>query len=504
MPEDNQGTYDVIVIGAGIGGLTCGALLAKNGFKTLVLEQHTVPGGYCTSFKRKGFTFDAAVHFVEGVGEDGSLYQILRELGVEREIEFHHLDPIYRIVYLDEAISIPASLDEYVALLSDKFPEEKEGISEFFDTIVKLAKEMERLPTSFKPWDLALFPLRFPLIYKYYKKTFAQMMADFIRDGKLKSIVSAGSPCLGLPPTKLSALQMCGFLHAAHFEGFYCPGGGAQAFADLLAKALTEHGGGLQLKTKATMILVENNRVAGVETASGNRIEARYVVSNIDARETFFNLIGREKLKRGFLERLDRMEPSISFFQVWLGIDVDPRTKGLSELENLCYSSYDIDYFHSEEEITEGYGICIPSLVQPGLAPEGKHVMSILCTLPYDYRGMWRTEDGKKGEEYRTLKDEVKERLIKAAEGILPGLSEHILVSEVATPLTLERYTSNYRGAAYGWAQSPDQVGNNRLQPKTPIKGLYLAGHWTTPGGGILPVALSGKAAAEAIIRKKV
>ncbi|HBQ28306.1 MAG TPA: hypothetical protein DD719_02600 [Desulfotomaculum sp.] len=120
MREDKK--YDVVIIGAGIGGLTCGALLTKNGFKALVIEQHSIPGGYCTSFKRNGFLFDAAVHFSEGLGEGGSFYQILKELKVEKEIELHKIDPLYRVFFGDESFSVSADLYEYISMLSKKFP----------------------------------------------------------------------------------------------------------------------------------------------------------------------------------------------------------------------------------------------------------------------------------------------------------------------------------------------------------------------------------------------
>lgn len=503
--KENLEKYDVIVIGAGLGGLVCGAYLAKNKLKTLVVEQYSVPGGYCTSFKRKGFTFDAAVHFLEGLEEGGEFYQILKDLGIEKEIEFTRMDPLYRIFYPDESISIPADLDEYIALLSKKFPEEKGGISKLFDTIKKLAEDIQQLPTSLKIHDIVLFPLKFPLIFKYYKKTFAEMMADFIKDAKLKSIISAGWPCAGLPPSKVSALYMCSFLHAAHVESFYRLKGGAQTLADLLAKALARYGGVLQLKTKATRIMVENNRVIGIETSKGEKMHAKCVVSNIDARQNFFNLIGREKLNRKFSERLERMEPSISFFQVWLGIDIDPRDKGVNESEIFYYSSYDTNEIYDScvaGEFEDMCGISIPTLLDPDLAPEGKHVMSIIFPVSYDFENQWRMENNKRGEEYQNLKDEVTTRLIKTAERVVPGLPEHIVVSEAATPPTFERYTLNYKGAAYGWAHVPDQVGTNRLQPKTHIKGLYLAGHWTTPGGGTITVALSGKTTAKMIINE--
>lgn len=502
MREDKK--YDVVIIGAGIGGLTCGALLAKNGFKTLVIEQHSIPGGYCTSFKRNGFIFEAAVHFSESLGEGGRFYQILKELDVEKEIELHKLDPLYRVFFRDESFSIPANLNEYISMLSKEFPKEEKGISELFETIKKLKKEMGELRTPLRPWDKILVPLKFPLIFKYHKKTFAEMMADFIEDVRLKAIISSGWPYVGLPPSKISALQMAGYLYSAHFEGHYHPNGGAQVLVGTLAKALKKYGGELQLGTEVTKILIENNKAVGVETAKGDKINAKYVVSNADARQTFLKLIGPEKVSDTFLDRLKRMEPSISFFQVWLGVDMNPRDKGITEHEIFYYRSYDPDYVYNsclQGKFEEGCGIAIPTLNDPSLAPENKHIVSLIYPIPYDYKERWRTENGKRGDSYRKLKDEIKHQLIKTAERVIPELSEHIILSEAATPLTLERYTQNSKGAAYGWASTPDQSGTSRLQPETPINNLYLAGHWTTSGGGTITVALSGRNTAEMIIK---
>ena len=208
MGENETTKYDVVIIGAGIGGLTCGALLAKSGFKTLIIEQHSIPGGYCTSFKRKGFIFDAAVHFTEGLGEGGRFHQILKDLGVEKEIEVYKIDPLARFFFGDESFSVPADLNEYISMLSKKFPKEEKGISELFKTIKRLEEEAEKLPTPLHIWNVLFHPLKYPLILKYYNKTFADMLADFIKDAKLGSIISAGWPYVGLPPSKVSALQM--------------------------------------------------------------------------------------------------------------------------------------------------------------------------------------------------------------------------------------------------------------------------------------------------------
>jgi prolycopene isomerase len=502
MGENETTKYDAIIIGAGLGGLTCGALLAKSGLKTLIIEQHSIPGGYCTSFKRKGFIFDSAVHFTEGLSEGGRFHQILKDLGVEKEIEVYKLDPLYRVFFGDESFSAPADLNEYISMLSKKFPEEEKGISDLFKAIKRINDEAEKLPTPLRIRNVLFHPLKYPLVLKYYNKTFADMLADFIKDAKLGAIISAGWGYVGLPPSKVSALTMAGYLYTAHFEGHNYLKGGTQVLANTLVKALRKYGGELQLGTKVTKILVENNTATGVETTKG-KISAKYVVSNADARQTFLTLIGTEKLSSKFLNRLEQMKPSISLFQVFLGVDMNPREKGILEHEILHYPSYDLNYEYNsfmQVESEETFGICIPTLFDPGLAPEDKHVISLICPIPYDYKENWETENGERGSSYEKLKNEAMQRLIKTAERVIPELSKHIIYSEAATPLTLERYTENYKGASYGWASTPDQSGPSKLQPKTPIKNLYLAGHWTTPGGGTITVALSGRNIAKVII----
>jgi phytoene desaturase len=502
MDKNPVNQYDVIVVGAGIAGLTCGATLAKKGYKTIVIEMNEIPGGYCTSFKRKGYTFDAAVHYNQGARDNGWLNLILRYLGVEGELEFRRLDPLYRLVYPNESMTIPADLKEYISMLSDKFPEEKEGISKLFDTIIKTQENLLRLPITFNLLNLALFPLRFPLIFKYSKMTFDEMMSQYINDPRLKSIISSGWLCVGLPPSKVSAFLMSGYIYGAHVLGCYYPKGGMQSLPNVLASALSRYGGILQLGMEVTEILVENGKAVGVQTRDGNRIYAKSIVSNIDAMHTFFDLVGKEKLSEKFVKRLEMMEPSISFFQVWLGIDKHPKEEGINESELTYYCSYNNDQVYDklfQGGFKEAYICALPSLLDATLAPSGHHIINILYPASYEFERKWKIIDGKRGDDYRSLKEKVKNKIIGTVESIMPWISEHTIITEAATPITLERYTRNYKGAAYGWAHSLDQSGINRLQPNTPIKGLYLAGNWTVPGVSTAIAAVSGIRTAELI-----
>ncbi len=480
--NDKKNEYDAIVIGGGVGGLTCASFLAKNGLETLVLEQHHKSGGCCTSFKRKGFTFDSGAYAISGLGENGFFYRILKDLEIENEAEFHKLDPLMNVAYPEESIPIAADLEEYIADLSERFPNESENIQRFF----KKVEEIISAPKS-----------------QYYKTSFAELLDEFFENEKLKKIISACWVYAGLPPSKISAVDMCAYLYSNHVEGLYYPIGSTQKLADILSKAVKKHGGEMRLNTEVDNIIVENNETSAVETSKGEKINAKYIISNADARRTFFNLIGRKNLEDGFLKKLEEMKPSMTFFQLWLGVDMDLRSKDIETPETLYYSTNDNDHVYetyTKKEMSECFGVCIPSLIDPSLAPEGKHAVSITAPLHYDFKDRWGTTDGERGEKYQEIKNEVAEKLIKKAEKLIPDLSEHIVVKETATPLTIERYTSNYKGAAYGWALLPQQSGKKRLQPNTPIQGLYLTGHWTTPGGGVNAVAMSGEKTAKLII----
>ncbi len=133
--------------------------------------------------------------------------------------------------------------------------------------------------------------------------------------------------------------------------------------------------------------------------------------------------------------------------------------------------------------------ISVPSLVDTTLAPQGKHILSIVVPAPYSY-------------DWQNKKEEVARRIIKQAEKAIPNLSNHIIYQDISTPLTLEKHTLNTKGAMYGLQATPEQFGINRISQKTPIKGLYLVGHYTRPAHGVPGVAMSGQFAAQAVLKK--
>jgi phytoene desaturase len=476
--------YDAIVIGAGLGGLVCGAILAKEGWSTLVLERHARPGGYCTSFVRKGFTFNIP-ECTGTCGPDGDIGKIISYLESDKDVDFIKKDPFWKFIFPEHTIRVPIDVERYERELSQLFPNES-GIHDYFETLKKIWHE-------YHGWGDT------PTVSRYRNKTFQNLLDDYISNSKLKAIMSSTWGYRGLPPSRMDAVYFVLTLMSFH-DGAYSPRGGYQKLADAFANGLKRNRGTLLLRTEVTKIIIEGGKAVGVVLQDGTHIRAKHIISNADTKRTFLGLVGEEHLEKGFARRIRNLRMSTSGFVVHLGVDMDLTNLDLNYGTIMYYPSYDVEAgfiaLEKNDIITDinktgVFGLSVPSIGDPSLAPPGQHCLHILLLAPYHYKNEWMTKEGKRGEEYKGLKEELAKRLIKAAEKVIPDLSQHIVISEVATPMTYERYTLSSEGAWYDVAATPDQACENRLQVETPIEGLYLTGA-STWGGGTQPAILSG------------
>lgn len=464
--------YDAIVIGAGIAGLVCGAFLAKSGKKVLLIEQHSIPGGYCTSFKRKGFNFDAAVHHIGGCGKWGVVGRCLKTLGIE--MDFYPLDPMDHLIFPNFTIEIPADVDEYILRLQERYPLEKDGIKHFFQDFFKLYRATFNNEKS-------------QILDRYRNLTYGEMLNTFFHNDELKMILSAQWGYIGLPPTHASAIGMCQMMINYLKDGAFFPAGGTQEFANAFFKKFIDFGGHVMLSSKAKKILCNANATLGVTLQDGKEILSKVVVSNIDARQTFFELLAG-KLDNSFLERVEGMRASCSFSLLYLGIG---KGADLSKLKRGFYHTASESSYRDAEWLY----VSIPTMICPALAPPDKQIISVVVYLEKEkYQDIVN---------WKSFKENLIADTIVRIEKYVPDIKKYIEVIEAATPKTLERYTLNTDGAAYGWEVSVDQIGDNRLPHPTPVDNLYLTGHWTRPGPGICAVVSSGWAVANLIMEKE-
>lgn len=484
--ESRREHYDVVVIGAGIGGLSAGALLARAGRSVLVIERHDRPGGYLHGFTRCGFRFDAGVHSVGGCAAAGSFYRralgmLVECLGLKEQVRFLPVDPVARLCFPGLAADLPQGLIRLQEHLVESFPRERRSLLAFLRLTEGLADEAARAAAGL-PGEWQWLP--------YYRHAVLdEVLAEHFQDLRLKAVLAGLWPYLGLPPKRLSflywALMFTGYLSdgAAYCQGSF------QRLADALAETIGACGGEMLYRTAVRSIVLERGRTKGVVTDNGQRIQAPVIVSNADLLSTFQHLLPADQVPRRYLARLRNLEPSLSIFVVYAAVDrswIDP-----SRHETFYYPDFDHErlFLATCSGAPAWFSVTVPTHTDPTLAPEDTHLLLLTTLAPYTLRESWRT-----------AKEVYRDRLLAMAERQLPGLRAHLRLVEAGTPRTMERYTLNQLGAAYGWALTPRQIGPARPTVKTPLEGLYLAGHWSAPGGGVYGAALSGISVAQAIL----
>ena len=495
LKESRKESYDVVVIGSGMGGLVAASLLAKAGKSVLVVERHVIPGGCAHGFRRKDFTFDSAVHLVGGCepAEDeiaGLIDRILRAVGARDECEFISVDPFYRAVFPDLVFDAPTQREAYIAAHAELFPEEEDGLRGFFELCSVINRQARTFPSHATLWQVASAPLHSPQLARYGGKTVEQVLRKFVKNARLRALVTAMWPYLAVPPSRLSfvyfALMMLSFLD----EGAYYCRGGFQRMVDALVRDMERNGGELLLGATVRRILLDHDKVVGVRLENGQEIRANTVISNADARHTFEELISGSTPARRTSRTMKRMERSLSAVVIHLALE-NGAPEPLTGHENFAFTSWDHDaaFDACKAAKPDSLMLCTPSVVDDSLAPPGISVAALMGLLPFNAVSSWR--EAKRGHA---------EALLELAERLSPGLRQRIVFENAASPRTVERYTLNSEGAVVGWAMTPGQSGNNRLSQKTGIQGLWLSGHWTQPGSGIYGTAASGVGAAKGVL----
>ncbi len=483
-PEARRARYDAIVVGSGLGGLTAAAKLAQAGRRVLVVERHDRVGGYAHAFRRGRHLFDSAVHLVGRSGVEA----LLEDLGVADRCEWLPIDPLYTCDLPGLRLAAPSGLEEFADAHVEAFPEEEKGIREFLTGCADIARETLDSQDLASPTDVLCSPARFPALLRHRRASVAEVLEPQVRDPLARAALTSLWPYLGLPPGRLSYLYWSTML-LSYLDGgaVYCRGS-FQRLAAALAHAVEQREGEVLLRSPVRKIHIEAGSVRGIVLENGQRIAAPVVVSNADARQTVFELAGPAAFPTRYVQRLARLRASISAFVVYLAA-------ARSALPPLGHESFFYDQIDHERAYRDSrtgrpgwFTATVPTVLDAGLAPADEHLI-ILTTLLGAQTGPW---PARKAELVETLVDAARERL--------PGLGDGLRFREGATPRTLERYTRNEDGALYGFELSPGLVGPGRPDHVTPVRGLFLAGHWTQPGGGVTGVLASGLRCAEKVL----
>jgi len=496
--------YPTVVIGAGLGGLCCAAYLAKQGVPVTVVEQHSIPGGYATAFDRGRFTFEVSLHGTSI--HNNATARILDNVGVLKNLHLVQLPEIYRLKGPGLDISVPQKDPEaFITLLSKHFPAEEKGIRSYVSEMVGLSEEVEQLHEKKGKFIKILFPVQYRKMWAIRNKTLADFLNDHVKNPEVQSVLSSLWGYYGLPPSRLSA-----FYYANATGGFLRNGSfyireRSQKLSDALAQAIEEQGGKVLYNTEVEKILLKDGAATGVALSGGKTLPARAVVSNASALTTFKQMLPRDAVPPDYMKKLEGFKPSISSFMVWLGLNSELR--GKTQGCGIHVSSGmgpEADYLScTKGEVDKGsFSVSIYDNIYEGYSKPGTSSLMLLFLCGYE---PWRRfqagyKAGNKAD-YNKEKTRWADILIRRAEKeVIPGLSSMIEVKDASTPLTNWKYTRNPEGAIYGFEQSMDNAFMNRIDNRTPVKGLYLASAWGNPGGGFAGVLRAGEQAFEKIM----
>jgi prolycopene isomerase len=493
--------YDAVVIGAGNGGLTAAATMARKGLNVLLLERHNIPGGAATSFCRGRFEFEVALHQLSGLGtpqKPGLLRMQLDKLGVTDDLEFVELSDLYHVALPDGfRITLKTDRDETIAVLQEKFPHEKEAIQKFFDLMAAYANDMIG---AFIFRDPEPSRDKYPNLYKYAFRSSKEMLDEYFSDPLLKAILSVYWGYLGVPPTRLAFgyLAMI-FFQYMEFKPYHVKGG-SQALSNAILNKFLSYGGTARFNCGAKKIIARDGQVKGVVTDNEETISTEFIVSNASQISTYTRLLAPEHVSQDSMLEMKGRNLSSSAFTMFIGFDCEPEQLGIAESTNFLMTGSDISDtildrmqrldIQDELMVLSCYDIADPEFSPPGTCQAN------VVTLKYGEP--WLRIPPR---QYHDVKYRCAESMFKRIEQIYPAARNHIEEIEVGTPLTHMRYLGHPEGAIYGYEQLTKDSLFFQPGRYSSIKGLFFAGGWSGDCG-FEPTLRSGISAAKSIIRR--
>ncbi|MDX2432410.1 MAG: FAD-dependent oxidoreductase, partial [Bacteroides sp.] len=491
--------FDAIIIGGGLGGLSAGALLSRHGKKVMLIEQHYIPGGCATIFKRKDFLMEVGLHAMDGsLIEEKKGHSLLKFLGVRKHLDFQTIPEFFHMQNDRIDFTLPNGADKAVEALALTFPEEEKAIRKLFKLILDVDEELSHFPRKFweKVLKFPLFPFFFPNIIKTFRATLGSYLDRHFMSEELKLILQGNLLYYHDDPYGLSLIFYAKAQTSFIQKGSYFIKGGSQTLSDSLARVITDNQGILLLGKKVDRIIMEKQRAVGVTFSDAfntnlkpETFRAEHIIHSgaLPLVTELLEGAAADKIKK----RIAGMVPSCSLLCIYIGFSREVKSLGHHRYSTFIYgdevkSLKDIhaNYYGPWEQ--RSFAFVDYSQIDSGLAPEGKS-FGVICAA--DRLSDWEDLDEV---DYKKRKNELAGILFNRLEKAIPGLTDIIETYEVGTSRTIKKYTLNPFASPYGFAQTPAQVGFKRPSYRSPVKKLWFSGNWTFPGGGFTGAIVSG------------
>lgn len=471
-------TYDYLFIGAGHSALVAASLLAQAGKKVCVLEYHDKPGGYAHTFEMQGFKFCAQIHYIWGCAPGGTIYGVLKKLGLEKDITFEPFDLNgFDVIRMPDGkrVQLANGFDTTIKNINAAYPGGKEGLEKFYTILRALRAEFPRVPKEMTLWNVLTKGLNFRNVIKYRNATLQDVFDECKLLSEHQAILGGFLGDLASPPDEISIFPFVG-LYGGYNTGAYAATKHFEYYIDGLANAITKHDGcHIYYETEVIKINEENGRIVSVETHNGKTFSADNIVCNMDPQAAA-KLIGWDKFPAGQKKKLDyKYTPSA--MTIYLGLkDIDLTEHGFGNFNIWHLEDIDLNTMWREQE-KGNYEKIWMFLSTPllhggvgGHAPEGASVLEIATIANFDFFEELNEENYG---QYVKLKMEYANKILEKVErDYIPNLKDHIAVKTIGTPTTNRDYAHAPKGNVYGSLMTPKNL-TSRLNKTTPFENFY-------------------------------
>lgn len=482
-----KSTYDAIIIGSGVGGLSTAVFLAKAGKKVLVLEKHYVPGGFTHTFKRKKFEWDVGVHYVGQVNLKDNLMRKAFDYLSDGKLKWADMGDVYDQTIIEgTTYNFKKGRENQINQMIEYFPDEEKAIREYYDLVKTIGANYttffsERTMPFWLSKTIGHFMRR--KFYKYSQKTTAEVLKSLTSNEKLIAVLCAQCGNYGLAPSE-SSFAIHGMIVEHFIEGGNYPIGGASNIHKKLIDVIEANKGIVAIKADVKSIIIEKNKAIGVEMMNGDKLFSTTVVSNAGAHNTFNNLISKCIQKDENTIALNKIKPSVSHVCIYVGLNASDEELKLPKHNIWLFDNYQIDT-SQEHHLKTKYSpspisyISFPSAKDPDWQKKhpGTATIQVLGSYPYEWMKEW--EEGKwqkRGDEYEKKKEEIKNDLLQKLLKTLPQLKGKIEICELSTPLSTKHFSNYSNGEIYGLEHTPARFNLMQLRAKTNYKNLFLTG----------------------------
>jgi len=487
----------ILIIGAGIAGLSAGCYAQMNGYQSQIFEMHSIPGGLCTAWKRKGYTFDISAHILTG-SKQGSFYRMWQQLGAVQGRQMVDHPELVRVESGDKGLTVSCDLDRLEQDMLALSPADAPHIKELIGLIRKCANldmPMDKAQDLWNPLDylkMAMSAAPMMSLMRKYQGVSLQSWLSRVSNPLLREAirVTIDAPSWPMPDYPMAAYGIA--LASMMFGNASTPIGGSQSLVFAIARRYEALGGTFHYRSRVEKVLVENGQAVGVRLADGSEHRADVVISAADGHTTLHNMLDGRYLSDEIHRNYQQWQPVLPQVQVMLGVARDVS----AEPPYLAYVLRRPIQIAGEERGWLGVRhFCF----DPTMAPVGKSVVQVWYPTRFDY---WEALASER-DRYEAEKQQIAEATLGALEERWPGISADVQVVDVPTPLTYVRYTGNWQGSPDGWYMTTTSMGKRMPKTLPGLGGFYMVGQWVSPYAGMPMSALSGRDAIQMLCKKE-